>query len=412
MSSSTLNYPLLAIPAYYVFSLVPHAYAGGLLSTHGYKVNNANPKASMSPDSVKGKVPDIVFQKYQRAENAHSNSMEQMPLFATAVIASLIAERTTAVGFGKEVLSGDATGLTTFISAWFAIRAAYSVSYVQIADQSKSFIRSGIWAIGTGLAIYQIYKAAALLGYEAAKCDSDMRTLQQSNMRVSLQPSFSLNIVALVFPVKFAAAQSSTASFVYPNPGTSPASQLTINLFDFIHFEWTSNYEQAFLYIWYDDGKGDGIVDKSRCNCAISYIPGNNIGTRGPVFSMSPETGKAVTVFDKACTSTEGIPAITVPITSARQNTPNAKWMTNAASRSDGATNDDLSWGAMAGTAIGAVFGAAVVVALCLLLLRERRKIKSFETTISQLQAQEGGPLQGGLAGLSAEKHRRSQPIL
>lgn len=88
------------------------------------------------------------------------------------------------------------------------------------------------------------------------------RTLQQSNMRVSLQPSFSLNIVALVFPVKFAAAQSSTASFVYPNPGTSPASQLTINLFDFIHFEWTSNYEQAFLYIWYDDGKGDGIVDK------------------------------------------------------------------------------------------------------------------------------------------------------
>lgn len=104
------------------------------------------------------------FQKYQRAENAHSNSMEQMPLFATAVIASLIAERTTAVGFGREVMSGDATGLTTFISAWFAIRAAYSVSYVQIADQSKSFIRSGIWAIGTGLAVYQIYKAAALLG--------------------------------------------------------------------------------------------------------------------------------------------------------------------------------------------------------------------------------------------------------
>ena len=61
MSSNTLNYPLLAIPAYYVFSLVPHAYAGGLLSTHGYKVNNANPKASMSPDSVKGKVPDAVY---------------------------------------------------------------------------------------------------------------------------------------------------------------------------------------------------------------------------------------------------------------------------------------------------------------------------------------------------------------
>ena len=59
--SSALNYPLLAIPAYYVFSLVPHMYAGSILSANGYKVNNANPKASLSPDAVKGKVPDAVY---------------------------------------------------------------------------------------------------------------------------------------------------------------------------------------------------------------------------------------------------------------------------------------------------------------------------------------------------------------
>ena len=61
MSSNSLNYPLLAIPAYYVFSLIPHGYAGSLLSSHGYKINNANPKASLSPDSIKGKVPDAVY---------------------------------------------------------------------------------------------------------------------------------------------------------------------------------------------------------------------------------------------------------------------------------------------------------------------------------------------------------------
>jgi hypothetical protein len=60
MSVSTLNYPLLAIPAYYIFSVIPHAYASSLLSASGYKVNNANPKASLSPDAVKGKVPDAV----------------------------------------------------------------------------------------------------------------------------------------------------------------------------------------------------------------------------------------------------------------------------------------------------------------------------------------------------------------
>jgi uncharacterized MAPEG superfamily protein len=144
MASASLNYPLLAIPAYYVFSLVPHAYAGSILASAGYKVNNANPKAAMSPSEVQGKVPDEVFQKYQRAENAHSNNTEQMPLFASAVLASLLAEKV--------------------IMLFMAVRAAYVVSYVQIADHSKSFIRSALWAIGSGLAGFQIYKAAQLMG--------------------------------------------------------------------------------------------------------------------------------------------------------------------------------------------------------------------------------------------------------
>jgi len=104
------------------------------------------------------------FQKYQRAENAHSNSTEQMPLFAVAVIASIIAERTTATGLGREAVRGDATGLSTFVGAWFLVRSLYVASYIQIADHSKSFIRSSFWAVGSGLAAYQIYKAAALLG--------------------------------------------------------------------------------------------------------------------------------------------------------------------------------------------------------------------------------------------------------
>ena len=122
MASSSLNYPLLSIPAYYVFSLIPHVYAGSILNANGYKVNNANPKASLSPDAVKGKVPDAVFQKYQRAENAQSNNLEQLPLYAAAVLASIIAERVTAKGLGNKVVDNDVTGLTTFIGAFMAVR--------------------------------------------------------------------------------------------------------------------------------------------------------------------------------------------------------------------------------------------------------------------------------------------------
>lgn len=122
MASSSLNYPLLSIPAYYIFSLAPHIYAGSILSASGYKVNNSNPKASLSPSAVQGKVPDAVFQKYQRAENAQSNNLEQLPLYAAAVLASIIAQRVTARGQGNAVVGDDVTGLTTFIGAFMAVR--------------------------------------------------------------------------------------------------------------------------------------------------------------------------------------------------------------------------------------------------------------------------------------------------
>ncbi|KAF1922616.1 uncharacterized protein M421DRAFT_77641 [Didymella exigua CBS 183.55] len=164
MTSSSLNYPLLSIPAYYIFSIIPHVYASSILSSAGYNLNNANPKASLSPVAVKGKVPDEVFQRYQRAENAQSNNIEQLPLYATAVLASIIAERVTARGLGNAAVGDDATGLAFFICAFMAVRAAYIVSYINIADHSKSFIRSMFWATGAALSGYQIYKAAALLG--------------------------------------------------------------------------------------------------------------------------------------------------------------------------------------------------------------------------------------------------------
>ncbi|KAJ4351755.1 uncharacterized protein N0V89_007098 [Didymosphaeria variabile] len=164
-NSTGLNYPLLAIPAYYVFSVTPHIYAMNLLKSAGYKVNNTNPKASLSPANVQGKVPDAVFGKYQRAENAQNNNLEQLPLFAAAVLASILAERVAGpsvkIGGTSEL---DPTGLTMFVGAWFAIRAAYNVAYISIDEHSKSFARSGLWATGSGLAIYQIFKAAQILG--------------------------------------------------------------------------------------------------------------------------------------------------------------------------------------------------------------------------------------------------------
>lgn len=139
-------------------------YASAILTSSGYKPNNANPKASLAPSAVQGKVPDHVFQRYQRAENAQSNNMEQMPLFVAAVLASVFAERSSFKGAGISVTGGDPTGVGSFVMAWFAVRAAYCVAYVTIGDHPKSLIRSALWAVGSGLAMWQIYKAAQILG--------------------------------------------------------------------------------------------------------------------------------------------------------------------------------------------------------------------------------------------------------
>ena len=76
----------------------------------------------------------------------------------------MLAERVTGgmkIG-GTSTL--DPTGLTTYIGAWFAVRAAYNVAYVSIADHKTSFVRSGLWAVGTVLSVWQVVKAARILG--------------------------------------------------------------------------------------------------------------------------------------------------------------------------------------------------------------------------------------------------------
>lgn len=80
------------------------------------------------------------------------------------MLASLLAERVT----GGIKIGGtgdlDPTGLRTYVGLWFAVRAAYNVAYVGIADRKTSFVRSGLWAAGTVLSIWQVVKAARVLG--------------------------------------------------------------------------------------------------------------------------------------------------------------------------------------------------------------------------------------------------------
>lgn len=95
---SQLNFPLVAIPLYYVLAVIPHGVAGYIASKGNPRTHdNRNPKSSEFLAKVKSKLSAKEYARFERAESCHRNHLENMPLFVAAVLASLFVESQTGV---------------------------------------------------------------------------------------------------------------------------------------------------------------------------------------------------------------------------------------------------------------------------------------------------------------------------
>ncbi|EON61253.1 hypothetical protein W97_00466 [Coniosporium apollinis CBS 100218] len=153
MTSSTSlldsNLSVLAIPAYYILSMVPHAY--GLTVASGgnpSKFDNRNPRNQGSKYAET--LDKQTYARWERCEAAHQNSMENMPLFASAVILGNMA------GLKREGLDG----MNGFAGAFLAIRALYAFVYINNNTQGTSYIRSALWGTGMAMCVRVMVKAA------------------------------------------------------------------------------------------------------------------------------------------------------------------------------------------------------------------------------------------------------------
>lgn len=150
--------------------------------SHSYDKLDHYPDSDLpSPSQLARSLPPWLASTIHRAESASKNNIESIPLFATAVLASLIAERiggaaapaaasggflasfTQAVGTTTESGRVD-TGLRIFVAGWFALRTVYTIAYVKTESQKWSYVRSVVWAAGCGLVGWQTWRAAVLLG--------------------------------------------------------------------------------------------------------------------------------------------------------------------------------------------------------------------------------------------------------
>lgn len=145
------NLSILALPAYYLLSIVPHAYAitlgsGGDVS----KFDNANPRSLSQKDRFKQSLSPELYARYERAEAAHHNSFESMPLFVAATLAGNMA------GLKREGWDG----MDGFAGAFLAVRALYAALYVNHTTQGASYVRSSLWAAGMALCVRVLVKSA------------------------------------------------------------------------------------------------------------------------------------------------------------------------------------------------------------------------------------------------------------
>ncbi|CAF9928301.1 MAG: hypothetical protein HETSPECPRED_006798 [Heterodermia speciosa] len=143
------NYSLYAIPAFYVLNLAPHIYGVNILK----KANNgtadkANPRAHFQ--SLKTSTPREIYDRYQRAEAAHTNGFENLPLIAAAIICGNMARL-------------DPSTLNTVAGVFLTLRTAYIIAYIRTTTQNWSLLRSGIWMSSVGCCFYLLGKAGSVM---------------------------------------------------------------------------------------------------------------------------------------------------------------------------------------------------------------------------------------------------------
>ncbi|KAL4878406.1 hypothetical protein BJY04DRAFT_195953 [Aspergillus karnatakaensis] len=144
-SQSSTNYSVHSIVAAYGLGMLPHGYyfvkmmanAKGLAS-------NILPRENLN--TLKGKVPAQIWTQLAKAHGAHLNAMENLPLFAVAMLAGNVAKLPT-------------SELNTLSLEYLGARLLYMATYMGARSEAVSYVRTGLWAWSISIPIMALVKA-------------------------------------------------------------------------------------------------------------------------------------------------------------------------------------------------------------------------------------------------------------
>ncbi|KAF9148411.1 hypothetical protein BG015_009858 [Linnemannia schmuckeri] len=143
------NTPLLMLPAAAAVAYAPHFIRAFIVVYHTKRWNNINPRGQL--ERVESKMTKAGWAMAKRAESAHVNGLETLPVFYGAVLAALHA------GVAKDTVG--------FYSTFFvASRVLFNFVYILNTNQLSALARTGIWTAGM-VACLKLFLAAAATKY-------------------------------------------------------------------------------------------------------------------------------------------------------------------------------------------------------------------------------------------------------
>ncbi|KAF9995662.1 hypothetical protein BGZ80_011065 [Entomortierella chlamydospora] len=143
------NLPLLSLPVAAGIAYAPHFIRALIVINATKRWNNVSPRGQL--EKVETRMTKAAWAMAKRAEGAHMNGLETLPVFYGAVLAALHA------GVDKDTVN--------FYSGFFVIsRVIFNIVYILNTNQITALTRTGIWSAGM-IACLKLFLAAAATKY-------------------------------------------------------------------------------------------------------------------------------------------------------------------------------------------------------------------------------------------------------
>ncbi|KAL4988555.1 hypothetical protein BDW68DRAFT_196685 [Aspergillus falconensis] len=139
------NYSIHSIIAAYGIGLIPHGYYFVTMMANARGLaSNILPRENLS--TLKATLPSQIWTKLAKSHGAHLNAMENLPLFAVAMLAGNVAKL-------------PASELNTLSLEYLGARLLYMAAYMGARSEAVSYVRTGLWAWSVSIPILALVKA-------------------------------------------------------------------------------------------------------------------------------------------------------------------------------------------------------------------------------------------------------------